>query len=254
MAQVSVYVDQGVDGGSLRRLLKSLQRELAPQAHLIQRIDAAALKRGGWEKETALLVIPGGRDLYYHSALDGEGTKRIRHFVEKGGGYLGICAGAYFGSSAIEFEKGGSLEVCGKRSLGFFPGIAKGSAYGHNSYSYEDCRGAEAAHISWQDFPCHAYFNGGCFFDQPEDHEHVQVLSRYLNLKQSPAAIIRCKVGRGTAILSGVHIEYSSAQLDPTDPFIARIFPLLRSDEDKRRRLFQHILEQFGLKLDSVHF
>jgi uncharacterized membrane protein len=38
-----------------------------------------------------------------------DGVRRVRDFVEKGGGYLGLCAGAYFAASSIEFEKGSSL-------------------------------------------------------------------------------------------------------------------------------------------------
>jgi hypothetical protein len=38
-----------------------------------------------------------------------DGVRRVRDFVEKGGGYLGLCAGAYFAASSIEFEKGSPL-------------------------------------------------------------------------------------------------------------------------------------------------
>jgi hypothetical protein len=51
---------------------------------------------------------------------------------------LGICAGAYFGAGAIEFEKGGAYEVCANRSLAFFPGYAEGPAYGKNKYRSTD--------------------------------------------------------------------------------------------------------------------
>lgn len=106
MQQIIVYVDRGVDGVALKHTVKSLQQEVDPAKHAIRRMDAKELKSSKWESETALLVIPGGRDIYYHEALDGEGTWKIRHFVEQGGAYLGICAGAYFGASAIEFERG----------------------------------------------------------------------------------------------------------------------------------------------------
>jgi glutamine amidotransferase-like uncharacterized protein len=51
-------------------------------------------------------------------------------FVElAGGSYLGLCAGAYYGSSRVVFEPGTPLEVIGDRELAFFPGIARGAAY-----------------------------------------------------------------------------------------------------------------------------
>lgn len=116
MTQILVYVDQGVDGGGLKQLISSLKQEVDLSIHNISRIDAKELVKREWEKEARLLIIPGGRDCFYHTALDGAGTEKIRSFVQEGGGYLGICAGAYFAASSIEFEKGGALEVCGERS------------------------------------------------------------------------------------------------------------------------------------------
>ena len=43
----------------------------------------------------------------------------VDQFVKKGGGYLGLCAGAYFAASHIEFEKGSPL---GKINLGVASG------------------------------------------------------------------------------------------------------------------------------------
>ncbi|HHW57374.1 MAG TPA: family 10 glycosylhydrolase [Clostridia bacterium] len=45
-----------------------------------------------------VLVIPGGRALKQAEALGDEGRKIVKEFVEKGGGYIGICAGAYLAS------------------------------------------------------------------------------------------------------------------------------------------------------------
>ena len=77
---------------------------------------------GEWQKSTALLIIGGGYDLGYINALKSEGMSMIRKYVEDGGSYLGICARGYFGCDYIEFDKGGPLEVCGRRELNFYPG------------------------------------------------------------------------------------------------------------------------------------
>ncbi len=124
MQQILVYVDQGVDGMALKQVIKSFSREFDAA---IRRVDAQEIIHGDWEDKAKLLVVPGGRDIFYHRLLDGPGTARIRAFVEGGGNYLGICAGAYFGSSAIEFEKGGAYEVLGPRSLSFFPWHGRGA-------------------------------------------------------------------------------------------------------------------------------
>lgn len=247
MKQIIIYVDRGVDGSALKHTVKSLQQELDPSKYRIRRMDSKALKSENWEKETALLVMPGGRDIYYHEALDGEGTSKIRKFVENGGSYLGICAGAYFGAQMIEFEKGGSYEVCAPRSLAFFPGLAEGPAYGKNKYRVDGLQGIEAARVSWKEAVFHVYFNGGCQFLKADEFDNVSVLSSYLELKGDPAAIISCNIGKGKAVLSGVHLEYSTSALARQNPYIEKIYELLEAGENQRRKVFKEILSHLSI-------
>lgn len=58
-------------------------------------------------------------------------------YVESGGAYLGLCAGAYFACSRVVFEPGLPLEVVGPRELCFFGGIARGSVYPGFEYGGE---------------------------------------------------------------------------------------------------------------------
>ncbi len=246
MRTVAVYADQGVDGGALKQLVCSLKLELATP---IKRVDAKALVSTSWEKEIDLLIVPGGRDIFYHAALDGKGTEKIRRYVENGGNYLGICAGAYFACESIEFEKGGPIEVCAERSLKFFPGIAKGPAYGPNKYSCENARGVEAASISWGSAQCPVYFNGGCQFEEREHYPWVRTISRYLDLPGQPPAMLEIEMGKGLVFLSGVHIEYAPRYLNRDDPFLSRLIPIFEEVEAKRRHIFRSILEKFGFEL-----
>jgi glutamine amidotransferase-like uncharacterized protein len=209
-------------------------------------MGAQAMIETLWEEEASLLIISGGRDVFYHSMLNGKGTDKIRSFIEKGGKYLGICAGAYFACKEIEFEKGGPLEVCASRSLQLFPGIAKGSAYGLNKYCYENRRGAEAAKISWGNGHCHVYFNGGCTF-VAEVNEAVKPISAYLDLEGRPPAILEIEVGKGLAILSGVHFEYSPHPPKGDDLHLSSLYPLLSHSEEKRKDLFKGILKKLGI-------
>jgi glutamine amidotransferase-like uncharacterized protein len=239
MTQILIYVDKGVDGGGLKQLVRSLKQETT---HPIRRIDAQELIREEWEKDAKLLIIPGGRDIFYHNSLKGAGTEKIRAFVENGGSYLGLCAGAYFACDRIEFEKGEAIEVCGPRSLKFFAGAAKGPAFGNNRYSYENARGAEAARISWEKSACHVYFNGGCVFDPDADLPESRILSRYLDLENAPPAILHLPIGKGNVILSGVHFEYQSSLFPKEDPYLAALSPLLENAEEGRRKVFRDIL------------
>ena len=60
-------------------------------------------------------------DLPYIDRLSGAGSAKIKEFIRRGGSYLGICAGAYYGCSLVEFAQGDPLlEVCGARELALY--------------------------------------------------------------------------------------------------------------------------------------
>ena len=193
---ISIYAGEGISHLSCEQLL-----DLWPNARTIY---ADELKNTAWMDQTQLLVIPGGRDLPYKDALGGIGNDNIRKFVKNGGYYLGICAGAYYASSEVIFEKGTELEICEKRELQFFPDAAFGSIYG--PYSYRDHTSAKAVKIRTDEETFHIYYNGGCSFRNVEKHKNVEVLAYYDDF-DSPA-VVQCKVGKGTALLSGVHLEF----------------------------------------------
>ena len=46
--------------------------------------------------------MPGGRDQPYCRELGGAGAGAVRDWVERGGGYLGLCAGAYWACSRVK--------------------------------------------------------------------------------------------------------------------------------------------------------
>ncbi len=249
---ILIYVDEGVSGEALRQTVKSLQNEVDLSAHPLIRKDSQQILSQDWEKDTKLLLIPGGRDVYYHKALGKKGAEKIRAFIENGGHYLGLCAGAYFAAQKIEFEKGGPLQVCGERALSFFPGRAAGPAYGPGRYSYESDQGVEAACISWKSEECFTYFNGGCYFEDAHAYSGVEVLGSYLQLEQTPAAIVSCRVGEGKAILSGVHIEFTTAFLQRGSRHLAKVLPSLEETEEKRRMIFRSILKELGVKVREL--
>jgi biotin--protein ligase len=145
----------------------------------------------------------------------------ISQFVWEGGCYIGICAGGYYGASRVVFDQGGLLEVVALRELGFFPGEAVGPLFGPFIYDSEE--GARYVSISWQDRGTQprwisAYYNGGCMFLNVE-RESVDVWSYYQTYQQ--AAVVACSWGRGQAVLSGVHPEYT-----PYSPLFERMYGL----------------------------
>lgn len=171
----------------------------------------------------ALLVFPGGGDLGFCHVLNGEGNRRIKHYVNCGGSYLGLCAGGYYGTSKCEFEVGDEkLEVVGSRELAFFPGICRGSAFAGFQYNTEVGTRAAEVKVEKTYFAStgilpelfKVYFNGGGVFVDASKYKDrgVETLASYtekLDVKSGlgNAAVIYCKVGEGAAILSGPHPE-----------------------------------------------
>jgi len=194
--QPVIYAGEGVNVLLMR--LIAMQMTTQPR-----KVSRHFFLSDNWEEKTNLVVIPGGRDLPYHNHLQGEANRRIRSFVENGGSYLGICAGGYYGASEVIFEEGGPLEVVGLRELAFFPGRAVGPAFGKGKFAYGTQKGATLAKLKWEKGRSSAYFNGGCYFE--DAHHHADVIATYEELDLP--AIISCKVGKGRAILSGVHLE-----------------------------------------------
>lgn len=168
------------------------------------RLSARQILDGGLQN-VKMLILPGGRDIPYHRALRGLGNEKVRRFVEEGGTYLGICAGAYYGAEEVVFDQGFPLEVCQKRELRFFEGKAIGPIFGGGTFCYKSQKGARLVKIQGEKEPFYAYYNGGCRFEG--DLSHARVLGVYLDLPGSFPAIIEVPIGKGRAILSGVHLE-----------------------------------------------
>jgi len=170
-----------------------------------------------WMKDTVLLILPGGRDLPYLRDLKDIVLTNIRHFIEKGGSFLGLCAGAYFSSGYVCFEKGTPLEVVGQRDLKLFAGTARGSVY--PGFKYNSTAGSVIAPVNVMNkklIKCgnvsHAYFNGGCEFIPDPGFTNYKTLATYVDFPGANA-IIYTKRGKGRIILSGVHPEIDSKYL-----------------------------------------
>jgi biotin--protein ligase len=226
-----VYSGPGAGSRSVLSALLSLRQALQPHVQ-VETLGTEALLEGHWLQSCVVLIIPGGADLPYCRHLDGAGTRLIRRFVEDGGAFVGLCAGAYFASSRVEFEPDSPLEVVGDRELAFFPGTARGSVFPGFDYASE--RGAVAAALSVRgDFGgisspadwwmCDDYANGGPAFELSSGAvlaaeapvEGVTLLATYDAERDHAAAAVACRVGQGCAVLCGTHPELPHGWLAP---------------------------------------
>ncbi|GAA6020887.1 hypothetical protein JCM10207_003177 [Rhodosporidiobolus poonsookiae] len=251
---VLVYNGSGVSSTSRDNTLRSLRAFLSHR-YDVQLVTPKTLRDEPWTDSCALLVFPGGRDLPYLFDLGGKANDRIRNWVNNGGRYLGICAGAYYACESIEFEIGTELEVAGPRELRFFPGLGRGTVF--PGFQYDSDVGARDVHLTlnrtawrdhWQQSPeaCEIWYNGGGAFYLPPHAStlDVEILASYAHAEGTPAAGVGCRVGKGRAVLWGTHPEQSSpssadAAYDTTK-------------EHARLNLFRGSLSYIGLDVSAA--
>ncbi|KAL5365179.1 biotin-protein ligase [Aspergillus floccosus] len=262
---VLVYSGNGTTVNSVRHCLYSLRRLLAPHYAVIP-VTADMLIHEPWSLTCALLVIPGGADLGYCRALNGAGNRRIEQFVRRGGAYLGLCAGGYYGSRRCEFEVGDkTMEVIGDRELAFFPGICRGGAFAGFVYHSEDGARAAALQVNRTALDkgivpdvFRSYYNGGSVFVDAETYADrgVEVLANYteeLNVDggSGQAAVVYCRVGQGAAVLTGPHPEFAAVNLDKSagGPQYAKVVDALEADDRARTDFLKACLSKLGLQV-----
>lgn len=212
---IGIYNDDGVCHFSADTLKSSLAEIFGTRGITVKMLSAADIDAGGWASECQVLIVPGGRDVFYENALTDPAIANIQRFVEAGGSYFGICAGAYFASSKVVFKPADeSLAVVQERRLSLFPAPAYGPKVQQFTYSPEDM---QAARLDLFDRPGKKrtglfLLMGGCYFAQQDVKAHGwRGLAQYQDTKDW--AVIEGSIGSGRVILSCPHIDY-----DPKGP------------------------------------
>lgn len=245
--KIYIYDDEGTsEMYSLRTIL--MLKECASKEYSIRRIKASGIIRGEWMKDAALLVIPGGADLPYARKLNGKGNDNIKSFVSNGGSFLGICAGAYYGSGSIEFDKDGPLEIVQDRELAFFPGTAAGPLV---QYDYDNLSGIKPMKLTYiidgKPITGIFHYHGGSYFKDADTYNSVKVLGR-LDDHDNQAAVISILYGKGKVILSGIHFEYNPEVDDMGDQHVDSVRSILSKYKKERYMIFRDMIRKLGLK------
>lgn len=253
---VLVYSGSGTTAELVKHVVDLLRFHLLPY-YAVVTVSEQALINDPWMFKTACLVVPGGADLPYCRALNGAGNAKIMKYVRGGGRYLGFCAGGYYASARCEFEVGTPIEVTGPRELAFFPGTCRGCAY--KGFVYGSHRGARVvpmiSHLPEVPEFSH-YYNGGGVFCDAKKYRGVDVLASYPNdLDVSSdddvrAAVVHCVVGKGLAILTGTHPEFSHSLLDPS-PSTTNLVGAMAPHGHNRRLFMKLMLERLGLRVNQ---
>jgi glutamine amidotransferase-like uncharacterized protein len=252
--KIGVYVDSG---SSFSTILRSLTQEV-DSSYIVQAIIAEHLDRDNFFDDLDVFVMPGGADLPYCAKLNGSRNAALRNWVEQGGIYLGLCAGAYYGCREIFFN-GNYGEIKGSRELGFLKGSAIGSIP-ELAPLYDDTLkcAAVASLVTDMGEVTASFYHGGPFF-QIDSESKAIVLARYQTVKENPPAIVECSVGDGKALLCGVHPEMSAKELkirirniensELETEYSTRLLSALIKVESRRRKFWRMLLRRCGLKL-----
>jgi glutamine amidotransferase-like uncharacterized protein len=94
--KVAILDDEGCIGGCVSETFVCLDEE--EKTFWARRVNAAEVRAGvldGFD----VVMLPGGSANKMTRGLQEAGRDRVRDFVRKGGGYVGVCAGAYMGAS-----------------------------------------------------------------------------------------------------------------------------------------------------------
>lgn len=244
--KILIFQDYVHNNGALYR---ALSRQFGTDN--VHYADATDIAGGGaLASGVKLFVMPGGADLYYAEKLNGAGNRAIRAYVENGGVYLGICAGAYYACESIDWARGTAQDIHGPRELAFFPGRGIGPV----TDFIEDGDIARSWHaapeILYDDgtykMEARVHYAGGPHF-VPAREDGFKILARYEN---GLNAIVECPFGAGKAILCGPHIEKTYDDItrglyrheNKSYDWEKQAAEKLHSSETQARRLWAQIL------------
>jgi glutamine amidotransferase-like uncharacterized protein len=164
----------------------------------------------------SVLIMPGGRPDLYRENLGSEGIDRINNYVSMGGGYIGICGGAFLaaekniwrgwaGESRVYYED--------NDLLGIFKGTADGPSEDFApSYRDEKCKikiinKQHPAVADLTDTIEYYYDHGPVLF--PDDDTHATILGK--SVKGENNFIITFQYNYGRIFLSSGHPEITNS-------------------------------------------
>jgi glutamine amidotransferase-like uncharacterized protein len=258
LPRVLVYHDAGTGEFSRGCLTYALSSAFTGRA-VVERIHAADIVASDdWHEGTLLLAFPGGADLPYAERLDGPGNASILRYLERGGAFLGVCAGAYYACARVAFEPATPGEITGLRELAVFQGTARGSLHELAApYALDHLRCAALTSVKRVDDgrELHALYWGGPELVPDRDASFTPLLTYVTKDGRDALAAVRTNVGRGRAVLTGVHAEVMGCQLpvevsrfaDDSHEHGMRVSAALANHETERQEIFALQLAALGL-------
>lgn len=175
------------------------------------------------QHEHAVMVIPGGHSLEIGANLHRLDAKQwIKRFLDQGGGYLGICAGANLASRSIYYSYEGPLgdpiDITDIPTLDLLPVSALGPAFDpFTTDLIMDPKQSVLAQLSTPNGDRAAYNCHGAYFVPIRSAKNeVNILARYDAQRANRPAVLMSHFGRGKVVISGVHPELNPTSTEET--------------------------------------
>ena len=198
--RIAIYSGEGAYFRSIKAATKMFQwmgsdaQRITPQEIIAGKLD-----------DFDILYMTGGWAVPYIRDLRNGGNAKIREFVERGGGYIGVCAGAFFAADYIYWE--------GKRyeyPLDLFAGFAKGPIVEIAPWPrFKLCRInlSKTPHPITKGEPAslESLYYGGPWFEVPPGFK-ADVLA-YYDFNNRPV-MLAFESGQGRVFLTGLHTEF----------------------------------------------
>ncbi len=192
-SKVGVYVGRGVFPPSAMAVVRRLdESKRAPRC-----LFASDISKEGLEG-IDLLVVPGGWAPSMLKGLTTRGQRALATWVERGGRYMGICAGGYLPCGTVVWEGKAypyPINLVRGQAVGPLDGLAPWPTA--DAIALELERGASRATL----------YAGGAAFDVVD----AAIVARYPG--GSPAAIL-AEAGKGRLLLTGAHVEFVGGRDD----------------------------------------
>lgn len=199
---IAIYDDRGAWSEGV----SAVESLLRGWGYTTQRIGAEAVRDGILESDFDVFVVPGGQADFYKLELEGTGSEKIRRFVTTGGGFVGICAGAFFAADRIIWfgaDIDYPLDLISGYAIGPLPELARPGSPGLTPVRFDQAHPIPA--LAGIDGSMEAYYYDGPRLEMPTG----SVFAWYDLI--DAAAATTGTYGQGRIALVGFHPEMNEA-------------------------------------------